>query len=90
VLPISYRLIVFDTALLVKKSLNILNQNGELVKHRVQGYELRAVRRHRLRAAVGLQVIHFRRPSHHFGLHQRYPVLLAEPRRAGPGRPVPP
>ncbi|RMZ70384.1 nuclear SNF4 [Pyrenophora seminiperda CCB06] len=27
VLPISYRLIVFDTALLVKKSLNILNQN---------------------------------------------------------------
>jgi len=28
VLPISYRLIVFDTALLVKKSLNILNQNG--------------------------------------------------------------
>lgn len=35
VLPISYRLIVFDTALLVKKSLNILNQNGELVRHRV-------------------------------------------------------
>jgi hypothetical protein len=29
VLPISYRLIVLDTALLVKKSLNILNQNGE-------------------------------------------------------------
>lgn len=28
VLPISYRLIVLDTALLVKKSLNILNQNG--------------------------------------------------------------
>lgn len=27
-LPISYRLIVLDTALLVKKSLNILNQNG--------------------------------------------------------------
>ena len=35
-LPISYRLIVFDTALLVKKSLNILNQNGEFVRHRVQ------------------------------------------------------
>jgi 5'-AMP-activated protein kinase regulatory gamma subunit len=29
VLPISYRLIVLDTALLVKKSLNILNQNGK-------------------------------------------------------------
>ncbi|KAH7068080.1 hypothetical protein BKA63DRAFT_423790 [Paraphoma chrysanthemicola] len=28
VLPLSYRLIVLDTALLVKKSLNILNQNG--------------------------------------------------------------
>ncbi|KAL5119610.1 AMP-activated serine/threonine-protein kinase regulatory subunit [Pleosporales sp. CAS-2024a] len=28
VLPISYRLIILDTALLVKKSLNILNQNG--------------------------------------------------------------
>ncbi|THZ56284.1 hypothetical protein D6C86_07978 [Aureobasidium pullulans] len=28
VLPLSYRLIVFDTALLVKKSLNILIQNG--------------------------------------------------------------
>jgi hypothetical protein len=29
VLPLSFRLIVFDTALLVKKSLNILIQNGE-------------------------------------------------------------
>ncbi|KAF2126789.1 CBS-domain-containing protein [Dothidotthia symphoricarpi CBS 119687] len=28
VLPLSYRLIVLDTALMVKKSLNILNQNG--------------------------------------------------------------
>ncbi|KAI9875278.1 MAG: AMP-activated serine/threonine-protein kinase regulatory subunit [Pleopsidium flavum] len=28
VLPLSFRLIVFDTTLLVKKSLNILNQNG--------------------------------------------------------------
>jgi 5'-AMP-activated protein kinase regulatory gamma subunit len=28
VLPLSYRLIVLDTSLLVKKSLNILNQNG--------------------------------------------------------------
>lgn len=29
VLPLSFRLIVLDTALLVKKSLNILIQNGE-------------------------------------------------------------
>jgi 5'-AMP-activated protein kinase regulatory gamma subunit len=28
VLPLSFRLIVFDTSLLVKKSLNILIQNG--------------------------------------------------------------
>lgn len=28
VLPLSFRLIIFDTALLVKKSLNILIQNG--------------------------------------------------------------
>lgn len=31
VLPLSYRLIVFDTALLVKKSLNILIQNGAYI-----------------------------------------------------------
>lgn len=30
VLPLSYRLIVLDTALLIKKSLNILQQNGAL------------------------------------------------------------
>jgi hypothetical protein len=29
VLPLSYRLITFDTTLLVKKSLNILIQNGK-------------------------------------------------------------
>lgn len=29
VLPLSFRLIIFDQALLVKKSLNILMQNGE-------------------------------------------------------------
>jgi 5'-AMP-activated protein kinase regulatory gamma subunit len=34
VLPISYRLIVLDTALLVKKSLNILNQNGERARRK--------------------------------------------------------
>ena len=28
VLPVSYRLIVFDTRLLVKKALNVLVQNG--------------------------------------------------------------
>lgn len=30
VLPLSFRLIIFDTALLVKKSLTILIQNGEM------------------------------------------------------------
>ena len=30
VLPLSFRLIIFDTSLLVKKSLTILVQNGEL------------------------------------------------------------
>lgn len=32
VLPLSFRLIVFDTSLLVKKSLTILTQNGELAR----------------------------------------------------------
>lgn len=33
VLPVSYRLIVFDTRLLVKKALNALVQNGKLYWH---------------------------------------------------------
>ena len=32
VLPLSFRLIIFDTALLVKKSLTILIQNGETLR----------------------------------------------------------
>ena len=31
VLPLSFRLIIFDTALLVKKSLTILIQNGDML-----------------------------------------------------------
>jgi hypothetical protein len=46
--------------------------------------------RHRLCAAVGLQVVHVRWLAYHLGLHQRHPVLLAESRRLGQGRPVPP
>jgi hypothetical protein len=89
VLPISYRLIVLDTALLVKKSLNILNQNG---KRAISATPPIAdvINRHRLCAAVGLQVVHVRRPADDVRLHQRHPVLLAEPRRPTEGRPVSP
>jgi hypothetical protein len=90
VLPISYRLIVFDTALLVKKSLNILNQNGMHVGYAMKGRrELTAVRRHRLSAAMGLQIVHIRRTSHNIRLYQCHTILLAEPRCSGPRRPVP-
>jgi hypothetical protein len=89
VLPISYRLIVFDTALLVKKSLNILNQNGEPSRHDIQMQELIRARRHRLSAAVGLQIVHLCRITYDLGLHKRHPVLLAESGRPRQGRPVP-
>jgi hypothetical protein len=89
VLPISYRLIVLDTALLVKKSLNILNQNGKRA-HMCRPPIANVACRHRLCAAVGLQVIHLCRSAYNLRLHQRHPVLLAESRRSGPGRPVPP
>jgi hypothetical protein len=89
VLPISYRLIVLDTALLVKKSLNILNQNGELTEYDIQMQELIDTRRHRLSAAVGLEIIYLRRTAHDLGLYKRHPVLLAEPGRPRQSRPVP-
>jgi hypothetical protein len=89
VLPISYRLIVLDTALLVKKSLNILNQNGELIEYDIQMQELIGTRRHRLSAAMGLEIIYLRRTAHDLGLYQRHSILLAEPGRPCKGRPVP-
>jgi hypothetical protein len=54
------------------------------------GPSLTLYNRHRICAAVGLQVVDFCRPAHHLGLHQRHPILLAEPRRPAKGRPVPP
>jgi CBS domain-containing protein len=48
------------------------------------------MRRHRLGATMGLEIVYFRRPSHDLGLHKRHPVLLAEPGRPCSGRSVPP
>lgn len=39
---------------------------------------------------MGLQVVHVRRPPHHRRLHQRHPVLLAEPGHAAESGKVPP
>lgn len=89
VLPISYRLIVLDTALLVKKSLNILNQNGMRFRHVVIETELTAFDRHCISTSLGLQDIYLCWPVDHFRLHQRDPVLLAEPGRTCTSRPIP-
>lgn len=71
VLPLSFRLIVFDTALLVKKSLSILIQNGRhLSSHRARRPLLiQSFHRHRIGAIVGLENIHLRRSSDHHRLH---------------------
>ena len=85
VLPLSYRLITFDTSLLVKKSLNTLILNGEIGSESVAfcaGLEHRELilqtRRHRLCPSVGFQVLDLCGNAHDLGLHQRHPVLLAE------------
>jgi hypothetical protein len=63
VLPISYRLIVLDTALLVKK---ILNQNGGRIHGRYAIEQKLTLRhRHRLRATVGLEIVHFCWAAYH-------------------------
>ena len=98
VLPLSFRLIVFDTTLLVKKSLNILLQNGECAASRAAGSSLVNNRmigllmwhRHRLRPAVGLEDFHVRGIADHFRLYQRHPVLLGQPRCTEPSGDVPP
>lgn len=92
VLPLSYRLIVFDTALLVKKSLNILIQNGMHTRPSTprQPFRLTSQTRHCLRASLGLQDLDLRRPLDHLGLHQCHSILLAESRCPSTGRPVPP
>ena len=85
VLPLSYRLITFDTSLLVKKSLNTLILNGEIDLRSVspcgsldhQELTLQACR-HRVGASVGFKVVDLCWDAHNLGLHQRHPVLLAE------------
>ena len=84
VLPLSFRLIIFDTALLVKKSLTILIQNGNMPpaapecspKCTVIGRL--TVDRHRLRTAMGLHHVLFCRTSDYVRLSQPHPILLAE------------
>lgn len=46
--------------------------------------------RNRFGSAMGLQSVGFRWPPNHLRLYQCHPVLLPEPRRFGPDRPVPP
>jgi hypothetical protein len=71
VLPLSFRLIVFDTALLVKKSLNILIQNGEQDKS-IATTELELTlqdHRHCLRAVMGFEDVDLCGPPHDLRLH---------------------
>ncbi len=70
VLPLSFRLIVFDTSLLVKKSLTILTQNGELVVLLPgKRQSLSTFRRHRLSAFVGFQDLDLCRLADQLRLH---------------------
>ena len=93
VLPLSFRLIIFDTALLVKKSLTILIQNGNTSRpvciDLAYLYVLTTSRdRHRFSAVMGFEDIIVRGIAHHFRLPQPHPVLLAEPRGRESDRPV--
>jgi len=54
VMPLSFRLIVLDTSLLVKKSLNILMQNGGTSLFILADWLLTWYSRHCLSTAVGL------------------------------------
>ena len=83
VMPVSFRLIVFDTSLLVEKSLNILIQNGKFLRQFIGRWELKGARHH-LRAVMGFKNVFVRRFPHHVGLHQPHPVLLAESRGRKP------
>lgn len=84
VMPLSFRLIVFDTALLVKSSLAILIQNGKSVK--LEKYRRLSKRgaRDRLRASMGIEDVDLCRLTHHIGLSQPDTILLAEPRGGQP------
>jgi 5'-AMP-activated protein kinase regulatory gamma subunit len=71
VLPLSFRLIILDTSLLVKKSLNILMQNGGVTlpcpqrKTAILTFKCRYC----LSAALGLKNVNLCRPAHHLRLH---------------------
>ena len=86
VLPLSFRLIIFDTALLVKKSLTILIQNGNIppAAQSVATMDADLSGRHRLRPAMGLEDILFRRTVDDFRLPQPHSILLAKSRSCEP------
>lgn len=88
VLPLSFRLIILDTALLVKKSLNILIQNGW--SGRITSLMLKSLKyyRHRLCTTMGLENFNLCWSAHGFRLYQRRSILLAKPGRTGSDRPV--
>lgn len=91
-LPLSYRLITFDTALLVKKSLNTLIQNGGWTPQPDWSWAAdqwtAGSRRHRLGAALGFEDVSVCGPAHHVRLHQCRSVLLAESGRVQPDRSI--
>ena len=76
VLPLSFRLIVLDNSLLIKKSLNILTQNGE----QAFGYNTQkggsCVDRYCFGAIMGFQNVDLCWSPYRFGLHQRDSILL--------------
>ena len=80
-MPLSFRLIVFDTTLLVKRSLSILIQNGRFTSRGlVRSYEEQALTifRNCFGTAMGLEDFFFRWTPDHVGLYQCHSVLLAE------------
>ena len=81
VMPLSFRLIVFDTTLLVKRSLSILIQNGKFSSRGlIRSYEEQALNiiRDCFGTSLGLEDFFFRWTPDHFGLYQCHSVLLAE------------
>lgn len=65
VLPLSFRLIVFDTALLVKSSLATLAQNGKFLDREKTSVAKRLPHRDCLRASMGFEDLGLCRLTHH-------------------------
>lgn len=79
VLPLSFRLIILDTSLLVKKSLSILIQNGRAARVSGHGRELICPSsRHRFGAPLGFEDLDICGLTYDCRLHQSHPILLAE------------